>query len=140
MIRASRQRGAVELAFLSRATLVSIAATGVEFLILPGTARLVPRWVAFAAVQVVANLITFLFYKYWAFDAGQIGSGRRQYARQSVVFGGSWVFNTAIPSAFAYGFGLDTVVSFALSNVFVYLGWNYPLNRLWVFQEVPHGR
>jgi hypothetical protein len=124
-----------EFETLSRATLVSIAATGLEFIILPGAVRVMPNWTAFAAVQIVANLVTFLFYKYWAFDAGKVGSLGRQYARQTVVFGGSWVLNTAVPSLFTYRMGLGPVSSFALSNLFVYLLWNYPLNRLWVFQR-----
>jgi hypothetical protein len=128
-----------ELGFLSRATMVSIAATGLEFLILPGAGQLMPRWAAFAAVQVVANLVTFLSYKYWAFDAARAGSLSRQYARQSVVFGGSWLFNVAFPSLLTYRAGLGLVTSFAISNVFVYLLWNYPMNRWWVFQERVHG-
>ena len=124
-----------ELRSLSRATIVSIGATGLEFLILPAAVRLVPKWVAFAGVQVVANLVTFLLYKYWAFDAAKLGSLHRQYARQSVVFGGSWVFNTAIPSLLSYGMGLGPRLAFALSNIVVYLAWNYPLNRSWVFHQ-----
>ena len=129
-----------ELGRLSRATIASIAATGLEFVILPGAVKVMPRWAAFAAVQVVANLITFLAYKYWAFDAARLGSLGRQYARQSVVFGGSWLFNVGFPSLLTYRMGLGPVVSFAISNVFVYLLWNYPLNRWWVFQERAHGQ
>ena len=122
-----------ELGVLSRATAVSIAATGLEFLLLPAAVALAPRWVAFAVVQVAANLVTFLFYKYWAFDAGRVGSIGRQYARQTAVFGGSWLLNTAVPSWLSYRLGFGPVVAFAISNVFVYLLWNYPLNRWWVF-------
>ena len=118
---------------LSRATLASVGATGLEFLLLPGAVRLVEKWVAFAAVQLVANLVTFLLYKYWAFGAARHGSLGRQYARQTVVFAGSWLLNTAIPSWLSYRVGLGPVLAFAISNVFVYLGWNYPLNRYWVF-------
>jgi putative flippase GtrA len=128
-----------ELGFLSRATMVSIAATALEFLILPSAGRLLPYWAAFAAVQVVANLVTFLSYKYWAFEAAQVGTLGRQYARQSLVFGGSWLFNVVFPSLLTYGAGLGLRTAFAISNVFVYLLWNYPLNRWWVFREPAHG-
>ena len=122
-----------ELRTLSRATIVSIAATGLEFAVLPLAVRVVPKWVAFASVQVLANLVTFLLYKYWAFEAARVGSVGKQYLRQSVVFGGSWALNTAIPSLLSYRLGMGPVLAFALSNVVVYLAWNYPLNRRWVF-------
>jgi putative flippase GtrA len=124
-----------ELVHLSRATIVSIAATGLEFVILPFWVHVVPNWVAFATVQLVANLVTFLLYKYWAFDAAHIGSLGRQYAKQMLVFGGSWALNTAVPSLLTYRAHLGPVVSFAISNVFVYALWNYPLNRWWVFHH-----
>ena len=124
-----------ELVFLSRATLVSIGATGLEFLILPGLVRVIPSWAAFASVQIVANLVTFLLYKYWAFDAAHRGTIGQQYAKQTIVFGGSWLLNTGIPSLLTYRAGLGPVLAFALSNVFVYLAWNYPLNRYWVFER-----
>lgn len=124
-----------ELGFLSRATIASVAATGLEFVILPFAVRVIPRWVAFASVQVVANIATFLLYKYWVFDAAKRGSIGKQYAKQTAVFGGSWLLNTGIPSLLTYRLGIGPVVSFAISNVFVYLAWNYPLNRWWVFHH-----
>lgn len=126
-----------ELGLISRAAIVSTFATGLEFAVLPGAVRVTPRWLAFALVQVLANLVTFLLYKHWAFDAGRRGSARRQYLRQSLVFGGSWLLNVAFPSLLTYRLGVGPVAAFAISNVFVYLGWNYPLNRLWVFGYRP---
>ncbi len=128
-------RAARELRFLSRAAIVSIAATGVEFLILPSVGRVMPEWAAFASVQVLANLITFVCYKYWAFDAARVGSVGRQYAKQTVVFGGSWILNTAIPSLLFYQLAVGPRLAFAISNILVYLAWNYPLNRAWVFHH-----
>jgi putative flippase GtrA len=122
---------------LSRATIVSIVVTGLEFVALAGLVRVLPRWVAFAAVQIIANLGTFFSYKYWAFGARDVGSTKVQYARQTVVFGGSWAFNTGIASLFTYRLAVPPVLAFAISNVIVYLGWNYPLNRWWVFHEPP---
>jgi putative flippase GtrA len=124
-----------ELRFLSRAAVVSIAATGLEFLILPAVGRIMPTWASFASVQILANLVTFLAYKYWAFDAARVGSLRRQYAKQTVVFGGSWLLNTGIPSLLFYGVAFGPRAAFAVSNIFVYLTWNYPLNRVWVFRS-----
>ena len=60
---------------------------------------------------------------------------------KTIVFGGSWLLNTGIPSLLSYRAGLGPVLAFAISNVFVYVAWNYPLNRWWVFErEEPPGR
>jgi putative flippase GtrA len=128
---------AAELGRLSRATIVSIVVTALEFVALAGLVRVMPKWVAFASVQIIANLGTFFFYKYWAFGARGVGSAGVQYARQTVVFGGSWLYNTGIASFLSYHLGVRPVLAFAISNVVVYLGWNYPLNRWWVFHERP---
>jgi putative flippase GtrA len=121
---------------LTRSSIASIVATGTEFLILPVLVHLfsAPRWMSFVAVQFVANTISFFLYKYWAFEAAHQGSLRRQYAKQGLVFLGSLSLNTAIPSWLSYRMGLEPVLSFALSNLIVYLGWNYPWNRYWVFR------
>ena len=124
-----------ELRFLSRATIVSIAATGLEFLLLPSLGRVMPTWASFASVQIVANLVTFLLYKYWAFDAAKRGSLGRQYMKQIAVFGGSWILNTVIPSLLFYKLAIGQRLAFAISNIVVYLAWNYPLNRAWVFRH-----
>jgi hypothetical protein len=50
-----------------------------------------------------------------------------------VVFGGSLALNTALPSLGSYVLHITPVASFAISQVIVYLSWNYPMNRWWVF-------
>ena len=95
----------------------------------------VPPWVAFAAVQLLANAITFLLYKYWAFDAAHFGTVGAQYSKQLVIFAGSWLLNTAIPSLLTYRLHVEPTLAFALSNIVVYLAWNYPGNRFWVFRR-----
>ncbi len=132
---AAPSRRAAELGRLSRATIVSIVVTALEFVALAALVRVTPKWFAFASVQIIANLGTFFSYKYWAFNARGVGSTAVQYARQTVVFGGSWLFNTGIASLLSYRFGVQPVLAFAISNIVVYLGWNYPLNRWWVFHE-----
>jgi putative flippase GtrA len=121
---------------LSRAALASIGATLIELALLPLAVHVlhIRPHIAYASVQLIANAITFLAYKYWAFEAGDRGSLRAQYVKQLVIFGGSWVLNTAIPSALTYRLGVEPVLAFVLSNVVVYLGWNYPGNRYWVFR------
>ena len=127
-------RIARELRYWWRAALVSTLVTGVEVALVPLLTKVIPAWTTFLLVQVLSNIVTFLVYKYWAFGARR-GSMGVQYGKQLFVFGGSWTLNTLIPSLFHYHFHMKPVYAFALSNVFVYLGWNYPLNRIWVFHR-----
>jgi putative flippase GtrA len=122
---------------LTRATICSIAATAVEFALLPVLVHVfgVAHWVSYGLVQFVANAITFLSYKYWAFEAGDRGSMQAQYARQLLVFAGSFVLNVAIPSFLSYRLKVEPVLAFAISTAIVYLGWNYPGNRYFVFRR-----
>ncbi len=126
---------------LSRATIASIVATATEIglLWLLVHPLRVPRWVAFWVVQFYCNAATFLLYKYWAFDAAKVGRTHTQYVKQLVIFGGSLALNTAIPSVMTYRLHLEPVMSFVVSQVFVYLAWNYPGNRYFVFRRETGG-
>ncbi|HEY7958369.1 MAG TPA: GtrA family protein [Polyangia bacterium] len=121
---------------LTRASLASLAATGLELALLPLLIHVLhfEQWISYAVVQLFANAVTFVLYKFWAFEARH-GSTRAQYLKQLVIFGGSLCLNTAIPSFLSYRLHVEPVVAFALSNVFVYLSWNYPGNRFWVFRR-----
>ncbi|HZS36252.1 MAG TPA: GtrA family protein [Polyangia bacterium] len=122
---------------LTRSSVASLLATGVEFALLPLLVHVlhVAPWASYAGVQFIANAISFSLYKYWAFEAGDYGSLRVQYIKQLIIFGGSLLLNTAIPSLLSYRLHVEPVLSFAISNVVVYLGWNYPGNRYWVFRR-----
>jgi putative flippase GtrA len=122
---------------LAKSTIASIVATGTEFALLPILVHVlhVRDWLAYSSVQFVANAITFLLYKYWAFEAADIGRIETQYAKQLVIFAGSLLFNTAIPSLLSYRLHLEQTLSFLISQVVVYLAWNYPGNRYWVFKR-----
>lgn len=136
--RAAQTRGwRSHLGTLTKSTVASVIATSSEFALLPLLVHVlhVRHWIAFASVQFVANTITFLLYKYWAFDAAHFGRLGNQYLRQLLVFAGSLVLNTAIPTFLADRMHLEPVLAFAISQVIVYLGWNYPGNRFWVFKR-----
>ncbi len=122
---------------LTRSTIASIIATAGEFGLLALLVHplRVPDWIAYIVVQFFCNMATFLLYKYWAFEAGQHGSARHQYLKQLLIFAGSLGLNTGISSLLSYRLGLEPVLSFAISNIAVYLGWNYPGNRYWVFKR-----
>lgn len=121
----------------TRSTIASIAATGSEFVLLWLLTYVLgvrPEY-CYAGVQIVANAISFLLYKYWAFEAAKLGSAKIQYAKQLVIFAGSWLLNTAIPTYLHYRLHVEKVTAFLISNIFVYLCWNYPGNRYWVFKR-----
>jgi putative flippase GtrA len=122
---------------LSRATIASCVATATEIglLWLLVHPLRVPDWIAFWAVQFYCNAVSFLLYKYWAFDAAELGRLRTQYVKQLVIFAGSLVLNTAIPSLLTYRLHVEPVLAFIGSQVVVYLVWNYPGNRYWVFRR-----
>lgn len=121
----------------TRATMVSVIATGTEFLLLPLLVRLlhVEHWVAYAAVQFVGTAITFLLSRYWAFEARHAAELHTQGIRYLAVFGGSFVLNTALPSVGSYLLKLPPELAFAIAQGLVYLAWNYPLNKYWVFRH-----
>ncbi len=121
----------------TRSTIASVIATGAEFAILPVLVHPlhVRYWLAFASVQFVANAISFLLYKYWAFEARDIGRIEIQYTKQLVIFGGSWALNTLIPSLLSYRLHIEPVLAFLVSQILVYCAWNYPGNRYWVFRR-----
>jgi putative flippase GtrA len=121
----------------SRATVVSLIATSSELVLLPllvHVARVRPEAIAFFVVQVVATIITFALNKRWAFDARSVGRTEVQAARQVVICAGSWALNTLLPS-WATAHGFPPVVAFVVSNAAVFVFWNYPTNRFWVFRE-----
>lgn len=127
----------------TRATVVSIIATGAEFVLLPLLVRLlhVEHWIAYAAVQFVGTAITFLLSRYWAFEAVHADEIHSQGVRYLAVFGGSFLLNTALPSVGSYLLKLPPEAAFAIAQALVYLAWNYPLNKYWVFRQpgpAPH--
>ena len=65
-------------------------------------------------VAVSCNAATFALYKYWAFEAAEFGDWRRQYLKQLVIFGGSLLLNTAIPSLLHYHFKIESVTAFTV--------------------------
>jgi putative flippase GtrA len=122
---------------LTRSTIASLIATAGEFILLWAMVHplKLPHWISYFTVQFFCNVATFLLYKYWAFEAAEYGDWKAQYLKQLVIFGGSLLLNTAIPSLLSYHFRLEPVTSFAISQVVTYLGWNYPGNRYWVFRR-----
>ena len=95
----------------------------------------VPEVVMYASVQIIGTSITFAMNKYWVFEVPH-GSIFKQGAKAICVFAGSLTLNTALPSLGSYVIGLPPVVAFLSSQALVYVAWNFPLNRWWVFPTV----
>lgn len=82
---------------------------------------------------VAGGVLSFSLSRHWAFEAA--GAGR---LRQSTRFLGVWATSALLNSA-GVGLLLQAVggfpVAWALVRAGVYLGWNYPLSRWFVFAQ-----
>jgi putative flippase GtrA len=118
----------------SRSTLTSLFTTALDFLTLTGLVELlgvgyvVATWMG----TVVGSLSNFTINKHWAFEAGKSPVGPqmvRFLVVQAVASGlhtlGVWLFTR-------FG-GAPYLVSKTIVAVLVFLTWNYPLNRVFVF-------
>ena len=73
-------------------------------------------------------------------DLAASGTGRGAFegAKSAIVFAGSFALNTILPSVATYGLHLVPVSAIMGAPVVVGLGWNFPLNRWWVFDAALH--
>jgi putative flippase GtrA len=94
-------------------------------------------WISYAAVQFLGTVMTFAGNKYWAFEASGSGRTAAEGTRAIIVFGGSFLFNTGLSSVGSYVLHLPPVLAFLGSQAVVWLCWNYPMNRWWVFPHRP---
>jgi putative flippase GtrA len=94
-----------------------------------------PHWVGYIVVQFAANAVNFLLHKFWAFQAGDLGRAEEQYVKQLLLFVVSLGLNTGLASLLSYRLHLSPIIALAISSVVVYLTWNYPGNRFWVFRR-----
>ena len=94
--------------------------------------------ISFVVVQILGTIMTFVGNKYWAFEASGTGKTVTEGSRALIVFGGSFVLNTALSSFGSYMLHAPPVLAFLGSQAVVWLGWNYPMNRWWVFRSTEH--
>jgi putative flippase GtrA len=126
---------------LLRSSVSSLIVIGVEVgLIHLLDAIDVPAYVSFAAVQLVGTTITFVMNKLWVFAAARTGAVVQEGAKAILVFGGSLTLNTVLPSIGSYVLRVPHIPSFLAAQAIVFLCWNYPLNRWWVFPARGRGR
>lgn len=97
-----------------------------------GVGYVLATWVG----TVVGSLSNFLINKHWAFEVGP-GHLGPQAARFLVVQSGASGLHTLGVWLFTRFAGLPYPASKTVVAALVYLGWNYPLNRLFVFRSSP---
>jgi putative flippase GtrA len=122
---------------LSRNTLTSIFTTALDVAVLAGLVELchVNYVVATWCGTVVGCLSNFFINRHWSF-AAHAAPLRGQLARFVPVQVGSSSLQTFGVWLLTGVFGLPYLGSKGAVAVFVYLFWNYPMNRLFVFRDL----
>jgi len=120
----------------ARSTLTSLFTTALDYLTLVALVEIAHVHVALATFlgTVVGSLSNFVVNKYWAFDAGALPV-ERQFPRFIAVQAGSSFWNTAIVWVLYAALAVPYPIGKVIAAATVYLGWNFPLNRFWVFKE-----
>lgn len=119
---------------LIRSSIASLISIAIELLLVQVLDLLdVEPVISYVVVQILGTIMTFAGNKYWAFEASRTGRTVTEGSRALIVFGGSFVFNTALSSLGSYVLHAPPVVAFLGSQAVVWLVWNYPMNRWWVF-------
>jgi putative flippase GtrA len=122
----------------SRSAITSLFTTALDFLTLAGLVEglhanyVLATW----AGTVVGSISNFLINKHWAFEVGP-GHLGPQALRFLIVQAGASALHTLGVWIFTRFAGLPYLASKTVVAVIVYLGWNYPLNRLFVFRQAP---
>jgi len=132
-------RWAEHLRLLIRSSIASLISLAIELLLIQVFDVLhIEPVTSFVIVQILGTIMTFAGNKYWAFEASRTGRTMTEGSRAIIVFGGSFVFNTALSSFGSYVLHAPPVLAFLGSQAVVWLGWNYPMNRWWVFRHHHH--
>jgi len=122
----------------SRSALTSLFTTALDFCTLIllveklGVGYVLATW----AGTVVGSISNFLINKHWAFEVepGRLGPQAMRFVMVQAGASGLHTLGVWLFTRFA---GLPYPVSKTVVAVLVYLGWNYPLNRLFVFRSPP---
>jgi putative flippase GtrA len=126
----------VHLRSLSRNTLTSIFTTALDVGVLIGLVELchVHYVIATWTGTIVGALSNFFINRHWSFEAHR-HSLRWQLARFVPVQAGSSLWQTSGVWFLTGVLGLQYIGSKVTVAVLVYLFWNYPMNRMFVFRD-----
>jgi putative flippase GtrA len=129
-------RWAEHLRLLVRSSIASLISLGIELLLVQVFDFLsVEPVTSFVIVQILGTIMTFAGNKYWAFEASRTGKTMTEGTRAAIVFGGSFVLNTALSSFGSYVLHAPPVLAFLGSQAVTWICWNYPMTRWWVFRH-----
>jgi len=120
-----------------RSVLTSIFSTAVDFGTLMGLYALGVDYKLATALGTITGFLTnFTINRYWAFDA-RAGALHWQFVRVLPVQAGSTLWQTLGVWGAVAGVGLHLWLAKLVVAVLVYLSWNYPMNRYFVFGGKP---
>jgi putative flippase GtrA len=120
----------------SRSTLTSLFTTALDF----GTLTVLVEWFAVDYVlatwlgTILGSLSNFTINRLWAFDARD-RPGTGQFLRFILVQAGASLWHTLGVWGFTRFLGIPYQGSKIIISAMVYLGWNYPINRWFVFRR-----
>jgi putative flippase GtrA len=119
----------------ARNTITSIGTTALDFGTLTGLVELVhvDYVVATWLGTVVGSIANFTINKKWSFRS--VGRTKQRFARFVLVQAGSSLLHTFGVWALTVLVGLPYLGSKGVTALVVYLAWNYPLNRRFVFSR-----
>jgi putative flippase GtrA len=118
----------------AKSTVTSIFTTALDFATLTGLVEgfgvdyVLATWLG----TVVGSLSNFTINRLWAFDARD-KPGSRQFLRFVLVQAAASLWHTLGVWGLTHFLGLPYLASKAMVSALVYLGWNYPMNRWFVF-------
>jgi putative flippase GtrA len=117
-----------------RNTLVSIFTTALDFAVLVGLVEIfgVNYVVATFCGTVAGAISNFTANRFWSFEATH-GAAHWQLVRFLPVQAGSTILHTGGVWVFTSRLRLPYLGSKLIVATLVYLFWNYPMNRYWVF-------
>ncbi|HET9990450.1 MAG TPA: GtrA family protein [Kofleriaceae bacterium] len=120
----------------ARSIVTSIFSTAVDFATLLGLTQIVDYRIATAIGTIVGFLTNFTINRYWAFEAKE-GALHWQFVRVLPVQAGSTLWQTLGMWLAVGSIGLHLTVAKIIVSAVVYLIWNYPMNRHFVFGGKP---
>jgi putative flippase GtrA len=119
-------------------TITSVFTTALDFGTLTGLVELchVDYVIATLVGTIVGATSNFFINRHWSFAATH-GAVHHQALRMLPVQAGSSGLQTLGVWLFTRFAGLPYFASKLVVSALVYLGWNYPMNRYWVFRAQP---
>ena len=120
----------------ARSIVTSIFSTAVDFATLLLLDKVVDYRIATAVGTIVGFLTNFTINRYWAFEASE-GPLHWQFVRVLPVQAGSTLWQTLGIWLAVGTLGLRLTMAKIVVSALVYLAWNYPMNRYFVFRGKP---